>query len=132
VAHIAEVSVDRRTGQLTIHRFTSAVDCGQVVHLDGVIAQTEGAIMDGLSASLYQEITVAEGRTEQSNLNEHGILRMAQSPERIDVHVIKNSHPPTGMGEPPYPPVAPALCNAVFAASGIRIRTLPIKGQLKA
>jgi len=131
VAYVAEVSVDRVTGDLEIHSFTSAVDCGQVVNRDGVKAQVEGAIMDGLSATLFQEITISEGKTEQSGLNEHGILRMSDSPKNIEVHIIKNGHPPTGMGEPPYPPVAPALCNAIFAACGLRIRKLPIRNQIK-
>jgi isoquinoline 1-oxidoreductase beta subunit len=131
VAHVAEVSVDRKTGDLQIHRFTSAVDCGQVVNVDGVKAQVEGAIMDGLSATLFQEVTVSEGKTDQNSFNRHGILRMSASPREIDVHILRNAHPPTGMGEPPYPPVAPALCNAIFAACGVRIRRLPIKNQLK-
>jgi isoquinoline 1-oxidoreductase beta subunit len=132
VAHVAEVSVDLETGKLTILRFTSAVDCGAVVNPDGVKAQTEGGIIDGLSATLHQEITIKEGQTIQSNFNNYRTLRMSESPKEIDVYIVKNDHPPTGMGEPPYPPVAPALCNAIFAACGIRIRTLPIKAQLKA
>ncbi|MCB0475864.1 MAG: xanthine dehydrogenase family protein molybdopterin-binding subunit [Flavobacteriaceae bacterium] len=130
VAHVADVSVDS-LGNLTIHKFTSAVDCGQVLNKDGVSAQVEGAIMDGLSATLYQEITIAGGKTNQSNFDDYRILRMAQSPHDIEVHIVENHHPPTGMGEPPYPPVAPALCNAIFAACGKRIRILPIGDQLK-
>jgi isoquinoline 1-oxidoreductase beta subunit len=131
VAHVAEVSVHPETGDLKIHSFTSAVDCGQVLNVDGVKSQVEGAIMDGLSATLFQEVTVTEGKTNQANFNEHGVLRMSDAPSKIEVHIIKNEFPPTGMGEPPYPPVAPALCNAIFAASGVRIRKLPIKNQLK-
>ncbi|MCG2459776.1 molybdopterin-dependent oxidoreductase [Flavobacteriaceae bacterium F89] len=131
VAHVAEVSVDRHNGILTVHRFTSAVDCGQVLNVDGVKAQTEGAIIDGLSASLFQEVTIFEGKTNENNFNNYMVLRMKDAPKAIDVHIVDNGYPPTGMGEPPYPPVAPALCNAIYAACGIRIRKLPIKNQLK-
>ena len=119
------------TGQLTIDRFTSAVDCGHVLNPDGVIAQTEGAIMDGLSATLHQEITIAKGETVQHNFHDYPVLKMAESPREMEVHIVNNNHPPTGMGEPPYPPVAPALCNAIFSACGKRIRKLPIGNQLK-
>lgn len=131
VAHVAEVSVNQRTGNLTIHRFTSAVDCGQVLNEDGVRAQTEGGIMDGISATMYQEVTISKGKTNEKNFNNYPVLRMNNSPEEIEVHIVKNDHSPTGMGEPPYPPVAPALCNAIYAACGIRIRKLPIRNQLK-
>lgn len=130
VAHVAEVSVSDE-GQLTIHKFTSAVDCGQVLHEDGVKAQVEGAIMDGLSAALYQEITVENGAVRESNFSDYQVLRHGNAPRDIEVHIIKNSFSPTGMGEPPYPPVAPALCNAIFAATGKRIRKLPIGNQIK-
>ncbi len=131
VAHVAEVTVNEMTGQLTIDRFTSAVDCGHVLNPDGVIAQTEGAIMDGLSATLHQEITIAKGETVQHNFHDYPVLKMAESPREMEVHIVNNNHPPTGMGEPPYPPVAPALCNAIFSACGKRIRKLPIGNQLK-
>ncbi len=131
VAHICEVSVDVVSGSLKIHRFVTAVDCGQVVNINGVKAQVEGAIQDGLSATLRQEITIKQGAVEQSNFHNYHLLRMKDAPEIIDVYIVKNDFPPTGMGEPPYPPVAPALCNAIFAACGKRIRKLPIADQLK-
>src|SRR5680860_334068 len=129
VAHVAEVSVNTDNGKVTIHRFTSAVDCGQVLNTDGVRAQVEGAIIDGLSAALFQEITIKEGKTDQNNFGDYKALRIQDAPREINVHIVESGYPPTGMGEPPYPPVAPALCNAIYAASGIRIRKLPIKDQ---
>lgn len=131
VAHVAEVSVDPDTGALDILKFTSAVDCGLIAHLDGVKAQVEGAVHDGISATLLQEITVQNGRTDQQNFHDYHLLRMGMAPKEIDVHVVKNAHPPTGMGEPPYPPVASALCNAIFDACGLRVRKLPVGDQLK-
>jgi len=128
VAHVAEVSVDETTGQVTVHRFYSAVDCGMIVNPDGVSAQVEGAIIDGLSAAFYGEITISEGSTEQSNFHDYQLLRMSEAPD-IEVHIISSTASPTGIGEPPYPPVAPALCNAIFAATGNRIRHLPVRAD---
>lgn len=130
VAHVCEVSVDQNSGKVIVHRFISAVDCGQVANINGIKAQVEGAIIDGLSATMYQEITIKNGIVEQKNFDSYRLLRFREAPEHIDVSIVENDFPPTGMGEPPYPPVAPALCNAIFSACGVRIRRLPIDGQL--
>lgn len=130
VAHVVEVTISG-SGKLTIDRVTSAVDCGQVLHADGIRAQVEGAIMDGISAAMFQEITIENGAVLESNFSDYGVLRLKDSPKDIDVHILQSDFSPSGMGEPPYPPVAPALCNAIYAASGIRIRKLPIGNQIK-
>lgn len=131
VAHVAEVTVNMKSGELRIHKFTSAVDCGTALNPDGIRAQMEGGIMDGLSVALYQEITVEGGAIEQSNFHNYPILRMGESPPEINIHIVQSSLPPMGIGEPPYPPVAPALCNAIYNACGIRIRKLPIGNQIQ-
>ena len=131
VAHVMEVSVDTKTGEFIIHKVTSAVDCGSVLHPDGVRAQVEGAIIDGISATKYQKIDVKKGETVQTNFHNYPVLRIHEAPKDIEVHIVKSAAPPSGMGEPPYPPVAPALCNAIFSACGKRIRKLPIGKQLE-
>jgi len=124
VAQVAEVSVN--TGNLQVHRVTCAVDCGRAVNPDGVKAQMEGAIIFGLSAALYGEITVKDGAVEQGNFDDYPIARIADAPD-TEVYVLTNDHVPTGCGEPGVPPIAPAVTNALFAATGQRIRKLPIR-----
>jgi CO/xanthine dehydrogenase Mo-binding subunit len=114
-----------RADRHRIDRVVSAVDCGQVANLAGLEAQVEGGVIDGLSAALYGEIEVEKGRVLQNNFDSYRLLRFDQAPD-IEVHVVSGGHAPTGMGEPPYPPVAPALCNALFAATGQRHRRLPL------
>lgn len=126
VAHVAEVSVTN--GALKVHRFISAVDCGAVVNPDSVKAQIEGAIAFALSAALHSEITLTGGRVKQRNFNDYRVLRMREMPE-VEVHVVPSGDPMGGIGEPGVPPVAPALANAIFAATGTRIRKLPIGSQ---
>jgi isoquinoline 1-oxidoreductase beta subunit len=123
-AHVVEVSVDPTSGQVRCHRVSSAIDCGRVVNPNGVRAQVEGGVIDGLSAALHAEITVEEGRIMQSNFHDFALLRCSQAPE-IAVHIVGSEAAPTGVGEPPYPPVAPAIANAIFAATGARVRELP-------
>ena len=124
VAHVAEVEVSD-DGGLKVHRITCAVDCGMAVNPDGFEAQIEGAIVFGLSAALYGEITLAHGAVEQQNFPDYPVVRLADCPA-IEVHIKESDAPLGGGGEPGTPPVAPAVTNAIFAATGIRIRELPI------
>ncbi|MFP3942939.1 MAG: molybdopterin cofactor-binding domain-containing protein [Alphaproteobacteria bacterium] len=130
-AHVMEVEVNSR-GALTIHKVTSAVDCGLAVNPNGVRAQAEGGINDGLSAALGQEITLEDGAVVQGNFDTYRMMRIGDAPRAVDVHVVRSGKDPSGMGEIAIPPAAPALCNAIFAATGKRIRKLPIGDQLRA
>jgi isoquinoline 1-oxidoreductase subunit beta len=123
VAQVAEVSVE---GNLVrVHRVTCAVDCGQVINPDTVKAQMEGGIVFGLTAALKGRISLQQGRVQQSNFHDYPLLRMREMPE-IDVHIVPSALEPGGVGEPGTPPIAPAVVNAVFAATGQRVRKLPI------
>jgi isoquinoline 1-oxidoreductase beta subunit len=124
VVHVAEVEVSD-DGALKVRRITSAVDCGLAVNPDGFKAQIEGAIVFGLSAALYGEITLGKGAVEQQNFPNYPLVRLADCPA-IEVHIMESDAPFGGGGEPGTPPVAPAVTNAIFAATGIRIRELPI------
>jgi len=103
-----------------------AVDCGRVINPDIVKAQMEGGIIFGLTAALKTEITLENGRVQQKNFHDYQMLRMFESPV-IEVHIVPSDVSPTGVGEPSVPPVAPALTNAIFAATGKRVRSLPIR-----
>jgi isoquinoline 1-oxidoreductase beta subunit len=105
-----------------------AVDCGLVINPDTVKAQMEGGIVYGLTAALKTEITLKDGRVEQGNFNDYPMLRMFESPE-IEVYIVPSTEHPTGVGEPGVPPAAPALANAIFAATGKRVRRLPIRAS---
>lgn len=124
VANVAEVTVDR--GQLHVDRIVSAVDIGTAVHLDGIRAQVESAIVFGLTAALKSQITIANGASVENNFNKFTTLSMKETP-RIEVYIVQSNLPPTGIGEPGLPPTAPALTNAIFAATGKRIRRLPLQ-----
>lgn len=128
VAHVVEVAVDA-SGQVKVQRVTSAVDVGQVVNLDGAEQQVQGAVLDGLSSSLAQEITIENGAVVQGNFDTYPMLRMPAVPAHIAVHFIESEHAPVGLGEAGLPPLPPALCNAIFAATGERVRALPLSRQ---
>lgn len=126
LAQVAEVSV--QGGKLKVHRIVCAVDCGQIVNRGIVEAQVEGSILFGLSAALFGEINLDGGKVKERNFDTLRALRMNETP-KIEVHVIESDDKPGGMGEPAVALVAPAVCNAIFAATGKRIRSLPIVKQ---
>jgi isoquinoline 1-oxidoreductase beta subunit len=125
VAQVVEASVEK-SGNVRVHRVVCAVDCGRAINPDIVKAQMEGGIIFGLTAALKTEITLKDGRVQQKNFHDYQMLRMFESPE-IEVFIVPSDENPTGVGEPGVPPVAPALTNAIFAATGKRIRRLPIR-----
>jgi len=122
VAEIAEVSVS--DGNIRVHRVTCALDCGLVVNPDIVRGQMEGGIIFGLTAALKSHVTLKDGGIAESNFHDYPLLRLDETPQ-IDVHIVPRESPPTGVGEPGTPPIAPAVGNAVFAATGVRLRRMP-------
>ena len=124
VAQVAEVSV--ANGRVRVHRVVCAVDCGVCVNPAGVRAQMEGAVAFGLSAALHGELTLKAGRVQQSNFHDYPVLRLNEMPE-VEVHIVTSDEKAGGIGEPGVPPVAPAVANAVFAATGKRLRRLPFR-----
>ncbi len=109
-----------------MHRVTCAADCGQVIHTGIVEAQLAGAVIGGLTAALYGEVTLKDGQVVQSNFHDYEMVRMSEAPE-IDVHLVESREEPGGVGEPGLPPIAPAVTNALFALTGEPIRSLPIR-----
>jgi isoquinoline 1-oxidoreductase beta subunit len=128
VAEVAEVSV-AADGTPKVHRVVAAVDCGMTVNPAIIRRQIEGAIVYGLSAALYGRITLKDGRVEQGNFGDYPVLRMAEMPQ-VEVHIVPSTEAPGGIGEPGTPPIAPAVVNAIFAATGKRLRALPIEPAL--
>ena len=131
VASVVEAAVDEK-GQLTVPRVDTAIDCGFAANPERIRSQIEGAAVMGMSLALYGEISFKKGRVEQSNFDNYQVLRIDASPPVTQVHIVPNGIevPASGVGEPGLPPFAPALCNAIFAATGKRIRRLPIGDQL--
>jgi isoquinoline 1-oxidoreductase subunit beta len=124
VAEVAEVSVD--AGRVRVHRVWVTVDCGRAVNPRGIEAQAQGSVIFGLTAALYGKIDLENGRPTQGNFDTYRLLRMNEAPE-IDVAILDSGATITGMGEPAVPPIAPAVCNAIFALTGQRVRSLPIQ-----
>ncbi|KQV99630.1 xanthine dehydrogenase family protein molybdopterin-binding subunit [Rhizobacter sp. Root1221] len=128
VAHVAEVTV-KPDGSLKVDRIVSAVDCGIAINPDNVRAQVEGSVGFALSAALHGEITLKDGAVEQSNFHDYAPIRINEMP-RVEVHLLASAEAPSGMGEPAVPPVAPAVANAIAAATGKRLRRLPFDTEL--
>ena len=123
LAQVAEISV--AAGELKVHKITCVVDCGQMVNPRIIESQIESGIVFGLSAALWGDVTVSAGRVQQGNFNSYRLLRINEMPE-LDVHLLQSEEPPGGIGEAAVPLVAPAVCNAIYAATGRRLRSLPI------
>jgi len=126
VAQVAEVSLEG--GEVRVHRVTLAADCGQIIHRGIVEQQMVGGVVAGLTAALHGEITLSGGRVEQGNFHDYPMLRMRQMP-KVEVHIVESREEPGGVGEPGVPPIAPAVANALFALTGMRIRRLPIRPE---
>jgi len=128
MAQVAEVQV-AKSGDVRVRRIVCAVDCGLVINPDTVRAQVEGATIFGMSAALFGKITVQDGRVEQSNFHDYRVLRMNETPP-IETYIVQSRENPGGMGEPGTCAVMPAIANAVFAATGKRLRALPLDPAL--
>ena len=126
-AEVAEVSMDANK-RITVHKVTVAGDIGPIINMSGAENQCQGGVVDGLSTMLNLQIGIENGRILEGNFTEYPLLRMKDAPP-VEVHFIQSEHPPTGVGEPALPPVAPAIANAVFAASGLRLRNMPFRNE---
>ena len=124
MAQVAEVEVTK-DGSVRVRRVVCAVDCGSVVNPDTVRAQIESAVIFGITAALYGEITLKNGRVEQTNFDSYQMLRINEAPA-IEVHIVQNTEPPGGIGEPGTSAIVPAVANAIFAATGKRLRKMPV------
>ena len=127
IAEVADVYVDADQN-FKVGKVTVAVDVGPIINLSGALSQVQGSIVDGLSTMALQQITMTNGRINQDNFDQYPVMRMGATPE-IDVHFIQSNHQSTGLGEPALPPLAPAVTNAIFAATGTRIRSMPLSQE---
>jgi len=130
IATVVEAEVDEQ-GEINLRRATSVVDTGIAVNPDTIVAQVEGGLIFGLTAALYGEITIDKGRVQQSNFNDYRMLRINQTP-KIEVHVVRSGEAPGGIGETGTTAGPPALRNAIYAATGVALRRLPIDRKLLA
>jgi len=128
MAHVAEVEV-AKDGSVRVRRVVCAVDCGTVVNPDTIRAQIQSAVMFGVTAALYGEITLKDGRVEQTNFDNYQMLRMNEAPD-VEVHIVHSSEPPGGMGEAGTSAIVPAVANAIFAATGKRLRKMPVDSNV--
>jgi isoquinoline 1-oxidoreductase beta subunit len=128
VAQVAEVSVNKKDGTVKVHRIVCAIDCGPAINPDMITAQMEGGIIFGLSAALKERVDFAHGGVVSTNFHNYGILPMSRTP-KIEVHIVRSNAKLGGAGEPGVPPTAPSVANAVFAATGTRVRRLPMKPE---
>lgn len=127
VAEIAEVTVDKNRN-FRVNKVTVAVDVGPIINMSGATSQVQGAVIDGLSAMALQQITMQNGVIQQNNFDDYPVMRIASTPE-IDVHFLQSDNRSTGLGEPALPPLAPAITNAIYTATGVRIRSMPLSEQ---
>jgi isoquinoline 1-oxidoreductase beta subunit len=128
VALVIEVSVNRQDRTLKVHRVVCALDCGRIVNPSSIEAQARSCIVYGLTAAMHSAITIDRGRVQQNNFNDYQMMRFDEMPD-VEVRIVPSDGPPTGAGEFVVPPVAPALCNAIFAATGKRVRRLPVRAE---
>jgi isoquinoline 1-oxidoreductase beta subunit len=127
-AHMAEVSVNKK-GNITVHKMVCAIDCGTAVYPDAIRAQAEGGVIMGLSTAFHERIRFENGGVKTANYDDYPLLTMSEVPE-IEVHIAENDLKPGGVGEPVLPSVAPAVANAIFKATGVRLRELPFQREL--
>ena len=125
VAEAVELSINENK-QITIHDVTVAIDIGPIVNMSGALKQVEGAVIDGLSSIMDLEISMQNGRVQQQNFHQYNLLRMRDMPPNINTHFIQSEYDPTGLGEPALPPIFPAITNAIYAATGERVKTQPL------
>ena len=128
-AHIVEMVI--RDGQPYVEQVFSAMDCGIVINPDAAKNMVEGAVIDGIGNALYGSMTFKDGKTDHSNLNTYRIIRHNEAPKKVDVHFVQNDIDPTGLGEPPFPPVFGAVANALYKATGKRLYKQPFQPELE-